>query len=382
MGLLIDSIREHGVFFAPAENKEINHELIENMSKDVLRDDLNVFDVTGATTAYLDRAFELSEVPSFYLPFDQCWIEAHDLKAVTTNKRLSDYRWGVLVQQVERTAADFVDARGRKLEMNRECTYAHAGSLYVSWKEYDLRDMPVHGPLCSWAIGLKDDGKLDMIDHETVRIHITILSEPIYDYVRDYWAYKQESPPIDNIELAAKLFLCWQFIIPLYAGIGVLNFRNVSMQRQTHSPKLQHARLRRNKPRFMEYHTLIVNPLNKNIAPYEFGKQSVYKGVMPWHKVRGHVKTYSKEHPRFGRLSDGVGSFWVDGFERGNRIVGEITKDYAVEAGGSDRVIVHTQTEMQPQQTEVERPATTVVKPRPQLRRKQDRRRKSRKRQR
>ena len=48
------------------------------------------------------------------------------------------------------------------------------------------------------------------------------------------------------------------------------------------------------------------------------------------HVVRGHFKRFTEQSPRFGRLSDGVGEFWIPCHARGNPELGAITKDYRV----------------------------------------------------
>lgn len=55
-------------------------------------------------------------------------------------------------------------------------------------------------------------------------------------------------------------------------------------------------------------------------------------GIMPWHLCRGHFATYTEAKPRFGRLKDGVGRFWIPPHVRGREERGRIEKDYAISA--------------------------------------------------
>lgn len=55
-------------------------------------------------------------------------------------------------------------------------------------------------------------------------------------------------------------------------------------------------------------------------------------GIMPFHLCRGHFATYTAEHPRFGRLKDGVGRFWIPPHVKGKKENGEVIKDYAITA--------------------------------------------------
>jgi hypothetical protein len=56
------------------------------------------------------------------------------------------------------------------------------------------------------------------------------------------------------------------------------------------------------------------------------------QGVMPFHLCRGHFATYTTERPRFGRLKDGVGRFWIPPHMKGKKENGEVIKDYAITA--------------------------------------------------
>lgn len=53
-------------------------------------------------------------------------------------------------------------------------------------------------------------------------------------------------------------------------------------------------------------------------------------GVLPFHLCRGHFATYTADKPRLGRLSDGVGRFWIKPHMRGREERGRIEKDYAI----------------------------------------------------
>ena len=55
-----------------------------------------------------------------------------------------------------------------------------------------------------------------------------------------------------------------------------------------------------------------------------------WQGIMPLHLCRGRHVEYTAERPRFGRLKDGVGRFFISPHMRGKKENGEIHKDYNV----------------------------------------------------
>ncbi len=103
----------------------------------------------------------------------------------------------------------------------------------------------------------------------------------------------------------------------------------------THSPipiseKLQKARVRKGKLPLTEFRYLkILVPGNRRAKGEATGGNDE-QDLKRFHLVRGHFATYTSDSPRFGRLTDGVGTFWIPPHARGDKELGEIHKSYEI----------------------------------------------------
>lgn len=331
MALLLDEIREYGVLSDPFRQVQFDWRIVESVIDRITHDDrVQVFDVTPVGAKYLAGELKISDLPSFRLPFDACWFEIHEKispRSVTghilNTKKSLTLSWGMYVEEAD--ANDLADrwAYPRDLWGGDDIATVHIGTLFCSWDNSRGGVIP-SGPIASWVIGLNPNGLFsgNTVTNDSLSIHIVPMSETIVEYCRDNGF---------GSDTEIQSFITASYVLPLYCGIGLLNIRNITTELITREPKLQQARIRRKKPPFVSYHTLVVRPLSGGKKYATRGGSQPTGYTMPFHTVRGHPVTYREDAPRFGRLSDGVGTFWIEGHARGVKSAGETKKDYQVD---------------------------------------------------
>jgi len=331
MSLLLDEIREYGVISDPYKAVHFNWQSVETMIDRIAQDDrVQVFDVSPAGVKFLNRELSLNDLPSFRLPFRACWFECHekdDMSKVKSDLAQEIHgmslAWGMYVEEAD--AADLMTEWNYMDGLWEDDAVAtvHVGTLFCSWGNSRAGTIPA-GPIASWVLGLRADGTFagEDDDRDHLLIHIVPMSETIVEYCRDAGF---------GSDVQVQAFIATNYIMPLYCGVGLLNIRNISTEVITRPPKLQQARIRRKKPPFVSYHTLVVRPLSAGKNYQQSSKSQPTGFTMPFHTVRGHPVTYRESAPRFGRLSDGVGTFWIEGHARGLKSSGETRKDYQVD---------------------------------------------------
>ena len=93
-----------------------------------------------------------------------------------------------------------------------------------------------------------------------------------------------------------------------------------------HSKRQQRRRSKRGKGE-IKYRTLRIKPsmiYRNNVQP-----NAAANDRTPLHLCRGHFKTYTDDSPLFGRIT---GTFWTQPHMRGRKEVGQVIKDYTVDA--------------------------------------------------
>ena len=325
MKLLLDEIREHGVLTDPFQEIHLDWSAVDTVINRIAGDErVQVFDVSPAGEKYLSGELRIEELPGFRLPYSASWFEVHEKFTPSTKHLVSKVSWGMYVEEIDAADWDRAEMATGVFDKSK-LAYFHFGMLFVSWG--DARDAIPGGPVASWVLPLAADGTFlppQNSDDKTKIVAMTLVptSETIVQYCREHKM---------NTDQEIQMFLAANYIFPLYAGVGLLNFRNISTEIVTTPPKLQHARVKRKKPPFVSYHTLVVSPLVSGKRYDRKGGPVSTGHTMPFHMVRGHPATYSADAPRFGRKSDGVGTFWIKGHPRGLKSTGQTRKDYAVD---------------------------------------------------
>ncbi|MDX1806860.1 MAG: hypothetical protein R3267_07530 [Paenisporosarcina sp.] len=79
-----------------------------------------------------------------------------------------------------------------------------------------------------------------------------------------------------------------------------------------------------------EYRILeLKRPRQKKLYRYTH-QQIESRKTQPFQEISGHEKTYYEDAPRFGRLKDGVGTFIIGSYCKGEKDKGFVTRDYDV----------------------------------------------------
>lgn len=106
--------------------------------------------------------------------------------------------------------------------------------------------------------------------------------------------------------------------------LGLLNCKNIRYIDNYLPQAVQKKMIKKNLIPVNRYYTLAIEPLKErtqNKNSNDTGRRS------PLHIVRGNFATYTEDKPLFGKW---VGTVWREAHVRGNKDVGEITKDYQV----------------------------------------------------
>lgn len=117
------------------------------------------------------------------------------------------------------------------------------------------------------------------------------------------------------------------FLWPVAAfyALSLLHCRNVVTEMREPSTKLQRARQRRGKRPLFRFRELAVQTRQHQIRPLR-SLIGAHRDLS-LHTVRGHFKTFTPDHPAFGRVA---GTFWCPPFMRGHKEFGVVEKDYVM----------------------------------------------------
>ena len=113
----------------------------------------------------------------------------------------------------------------------------------------------------------------------------------------------------------------------IYKIFSIINCANIEYVVNKPDEKLQRKRAKKNKLPLKDYYTLVIKRKRQYHAYDKVQGQGANDTRL--HMCRGHFKTYTPERPLFGRYT---GTYWWQEQMRGNAALGEIEKDYAVEA--------------------------------------------------
>lgn|GEM_PF-4144098 len=114
-------------------------------------------------------------------------------------------------------------------------------------------------------------------------------------------------------------------------ALDLLNCKNTSLEEYNpmeHIARPQRRARERKNIQLLQYKILHINPFRQKQSHAQTETASTQDRAV--HSVRGHFKTFTAEHPAFGKPW-GVGTFWTGPYVCGNPEFGMIWKDYHVE---------------------------------------------------
>jgi hypothetical protein len=219
------------------------------------------------------------------------------------------------------------------VEARAEATGALAGVMFSDVTGlYDVKVTVVKGrpvPLnCRWI--LKAEG-VALLNHRVFKypgmvfIHLDELGrfwdddgslhifedERFHDQPKSYWA-KHDAMPLE----------IFRELLPFaMKAVSIAHCKNVRLE-PLNPPRPQRRKMERDGFKTTVYKTLVIRPMSGKSA-----EAKPYQGLMRYHIVHGHFRTYTAEAPLFGRLT---GTFYVPNFVRGEKSNGEVVKNYKV----------------------------------------------------
>ena len=156
-------------------------------------------------------------------------------------------------------------------------------------------------------------------------VGINLDEEDGYHYFKNHAYKKNRGIPIDDLNTMGME--CMRTNIGLANfGLMLLNCKNIITEVVPAPIKLNKKRKKKGKQPIFSYYTLVIKPTGEK-------RKSIPKHL--WnnriHLARGHFKTYTKEHPLFGKIT---GRFWWQPHVRGRNYEGIVMKDYEIKKGG------------------------------------------------
>jgi hypothetical protein len=116
----------------------------------------------------------------------------------------------------------------------------------------------------------------------------------------------------------------------LERAILLLNVKNTTTVLVEPPVKVNKKRLKKKQPPIYRYHVLGVSTQRRVVKRSMSYAEAHSQNILPLHTVRGHLATYTKDKPLFGR--PGLhGKFWISAHVRGKRSNGTVLKDYAMQ---------------------------------------------------
>lgn len=114
----------------------------------------------------------------------------------------------------------------------------------------------------------------------------------------------------------------WMIIYPILYTIGLMNCKNVGLEKHSYRSRSSSAKARKREPK-LEYHTIVLPKSKAQRGDSQGGEHS----TPAIHKVRGHFKTYTAERPLLGKH---VGTYWWPWQVRGDADKGAVISKYEV----------------------------------------------------
>ena len=139
------------------------------------------------------------------------------------------------------------------------------------------------------------------------------------------WATQQFDPDANSQSVSSqKQSWALASVLPAMYSVGLLNCKNVSVERIERLSRVT-KKQRRARPPKLDYHTIILP--NASIGGGSGDRLPGSGDVLPRHKVRGHFKRFTAEAPLMGKH---VGTYWWGWQVRGNKKNGITVTDYKI----------------------------------------------------
>lgn len=270
------------------------------------------------------------DFPNVAPPFQNMWFETMGPSTVTSNdpvlgdtygavlhmygRSLSEQSWGVLWTSIE--AANIPPEIQHKL----------AGE--VLWRDEQTRAREVGAKwIVTCSLALREHGRvlfptavhrfLVGPDGRAIDDGIVYVPESI---IQHYFGQYGESEDVRRSAIDAMS----AYFFPVYLAVSFCHCKNVV--RTENLPSRQERRASEKADReFTKYYTLGINPMRTIIQREGDVANNGLKRAL--HIVRGHWRTYTPEHPLFGKYS---GTWWWEDNIRGNAEEGVNIKNYDV----------------------------------------------------
>jgi hypothetical protein len=136
-------------------------------------------------------------------------------------------------------------------------------------------------------------------------------------------------PPRDGVALQEIVDVLWWTAKPLLLAICFMHAKNVSTPVVAPPAALAAKYARRHGQALTTYRVLVVEPVAG--GERHATRPGAEQAARAMHLCRGHFKTFTADHPLFGKYS---GTFWWASAVRGTSDAGVVVKRYAVRDGG------------------------------------------------
>lgn len=274
-------------------NKTINSlaapGMLNNMINDIIGSQkFYLLDVELSSALNFSKAIFMKENSDVRLPYEICWFDF--LYKVTEGNHIGEtLKGGILVSELGKEDLILIQPFGYYLDSRK---WGPSDGFYVMAIGRNLRD--------------DDFGHNGKVNQEG---NMRQYSYWKGDLSEEEWGsiYKQDL----------------SFLALLNATLLWLNCKNICTERHEPSLALNKKRTAIGRQPLFSYHTLIIKPTTQKekLIPQHLWENRI-------HLCRGHFKSYTSEHPLFGKFT---GRYWWQAQARG-KAKGIVMKDYQIEA--------------------------------------------------
>lgn len=176
------------------------------------------------------------------------------------------------------------------------------------------------------SLGLAKDGGLGTILSSDIYVGYSVNDETLQLqslFTVNRWTKELRQLGDNDLDTMSGGDYLLQYDI-LYQFLSFLSCKNIEIEEIEPSPKLQRRRAKKKKKPFVTYHILKLKTLTKKYSA-NGDDGGVWSNRI--HLCRGHMREYTDDRPLFGKL---VGRYWIPPHARGNRKMGIVQKDYAL----------------------------------------------------
>jgi hypothetical protein len=165
-----------------------------------------------------------------------------------------------------------------------------------------------------WLSTLKFENKVDSRSFE--EIHSSSTGVAGDDLLKNFNFWEPLMVRLENIAIFS---------------LNLMNCKNIKYipydPNENLSRQVKHQMERKNQEPYLKYEILEIQPMNAHMTIQNRPKNEPQNNQR-LHTVRGHFKTFTPEHPLFGRLT---GTYWWGDCVKGNAEIGLLEKDYRIQ---------------------------------------------------